>query len=240
MAFQPKRLRTFALCAGLLLAGLGAAPSLAENGTDQAQGSAAGSQAPYQPIEQPNVEDRGVFVTQIGDTNRAEVRQQSNRSHARVIQKGAENGVDLVQGASGTHYASVAQDGETNTLDAAQDGSGQTVLLLAQQGGGNSAIIRQTDTGEASSAASVWQDGQGNSLLLVQNGSDNQARLTQEGNNNLMTATQTDNGNRLEWTQTGTGLSDLQINQLGGASVQITQSNTSSAQFSPSSASSGG
>lgn len=207
-------------------------PCNGNNGNIGAQGNAGNGQAPFEPIELPAFENRGVFVTQIGETNRAEVDQQSGSSYARVVQDGAENRVKLAQGAGGTHYASIGQDGESNVLDAAQDGSGQTVLLLAQQGNLNEALVRQTDNGAVYSAAAVRQDGEGNRLMLVQNGSDNQARLTQEGDNNEMTATQLGDGNRLEWSQLGSGLPNLQVVQQGSGTLQVTQSNTG-AQFAP-------
>ncbi len=211
-------------------------PCNGNNGNDGAQGNAGsnrgggGGNAPFDPVALPNADDRGVFITQVGETNRAEVRQASGSSYTRIAQDGSENATVLVQGASGRHYASVAQDGDNNTLDGVQDGSGQTVLLLAQQGDGNGAIIRQSDDGTGYSAAAVQQSGNGNQLVLVQDGSDNQARLTQDGDDNAMTATQLNNGNRLEWSQTGDGLADLGIVQTGNGSLQITQS-TTGAQF---------
>lgn len=208
-------------------------PCGGNNGNDGAQGNSGGPGQPdIEPIELPAIDNKGVFITQIGQTNRAEVTQNSNRSYVRVLQNGANNVAVLGQGASGTHYAAVAQSGDENTLDAAQDGSGRTVLLLAQQGKGNDAIIRQSDAGSTYSAAAVQQSGNSNSIVLDQNGSDNQARLTQDGDDNAMTATQLNNGNRLEWSQTGDGLAYLGITQTGNGNLQVTQS-TSGVQFLP-------
>ena len=86
----------------------------------------------------------------------------------------------------------------------------------------------QTDSSLLYSAAAVLQSGNGNLLTLIQDGDDNQARLTQDGDDNTMTATQLDAGNRIEWMQDGDGLSDLQITQTGGASIQITETNSGS------------
>ena len=83
----------------------------------------------------------------------------------------------------------------------------------------------QRDSGTAYSAAAISQTGDGNSITLIQDGSDNQARLTQDGDGNAMTATQVGANNRLDWTQDGTGLSDLQIEQTGGAGLIVIQSN---------------
>jgi hypothetical protein len=208
-------------------------PCNGNNGNEGEQGNAgSGGTGGFEPIALPDAEERGVFITQVGQTNRAEVRQASGNSYARTAQTGAENAIVLVQGASGRHYASVAQDGDNNTLDGGQDGSGQNVLLLAQQGDGNGAIIRQNDNGSSYTAAAVLQSGNGNEILLVQDGSDNQARLTQDGDDNTMTATQLNSGNRLEWSQTGDGLADLGVVQEGNGSLQITQSITG-AQFVP-------
>lgn len=256
------RTATLAALAAALMIGMSAAPALADtdnvppgdpcgdgpgqgtgnpcngnNGNDGEQGNAGDDDGgsgtdPFEPIALPSAEDRGVFVTQVGDTNRADVRQASGNSYARVAQNGAENRTLLTQGAGGRHYAVVAQDGDNNAVDGGQDGTGQTVLLLAQQGDANTAIIRQSDDGVAYSAAAVQQSGNGNQLLLVQDGSDNQARLTQDGDDNAMTATQLNNGNRLEWSQTGDGLADLGITQTGNGNLQVTQS-TSGVQFMP-------
>lgn len=252
---HPNRL---ACLAASLLLGLAAAPALADNdkvppgdpcgdgpgqgtgnpcngnnGNDGAQGNAGGPGQPeLEPIELPANDKTGVFITQIGDTNRAQVTQNSGRSYAQVVQAGANNISVLGQGAAGTHYAAIAQSGDENTLDAAQDGSGQTVLLLAQQGDGNGTIIRQSDAGSSYSAAAVQQSGNGNRIVLVQDGSDNQARLTQDGDDNELTATQLNNGNRLGWAQFGNGLSGVAVTQTGNGNLQITQSNTGAA-FAP-------
>jgi hypothetical protein len=195
--------------------------------------SAQSAPQQFDPITVPAAEpDSGVFVSQIGNGNRTDANQQTNSQFARIIQDGADNTADIDQRGEGEHFASIAQTGNTNLVLALQDGNGQSALLLAQQGNGNSADIGQTDNGllgPLGSAAAIFQSGDGNSLILVQNGSDNQARLTQNGDNNDMTATQLDTGNRLDWTQDGSGLSDLQITQEGGAVMQITQTNMSSA-----------
>ncbi|MEQ5788390.1 hypothetical protein J3454_10835 [Erythrobacter sp. NFXS35] len=199
-------------------------PCNGNNGNEGANGNARSGQPEFQEIELPPSEDTGVFISQIGTTNRAEADQGNNRSFTRIAQNGGENTADVTQGASGTHYASIGQTGDANKVVALQEGSGQTVLLLAQQGDNNTAAIAQTDGGQRYSAAAVMQNGNGNSLILVQDGDDNQARLTQSGDDNIMTASQIDNGNRLEWNQIGNGLSDLGIEQTGGSTVQITQS----------------
>ncbi len=187
---------------------------------------------PFTPIGLPPATDKGVFISQIGDTNRARVVQGTATSYARIVQNGQSNSADLEQGRLGTHYATVAQDGDDNAMEANQDGTGRTVLLLAQQGNSNTASVRQSEFGTAYSAAAIQQTGNGNAITLVQDGSDNQARLVQEGDDNQMNAIQLGSANRLEWNQLGSGLSGAQIMQTGNGNLQITQSNTG-AQFAP-------
>lgn len=215
-------------------------PCGGNNGNPGAQGNAGNrpAQPEFEPIDLPPTEDSGVFITQIGDTNRAKVLQGSTASYARIAQDGEGNAVDLKQDGDGVHYAGVAQDGNDNVLDAEQGGTGQTVLLLAQRGNGNEALIRQNDTGPAYSAAAIQQSGDGNSLTLVQEGGDNQARLMQEGNDNRMDAVQLGAGNRLAWSQQGDGLSGTQVVQTGSSNLQITQG--SGAAFAPPPSGSGG
>ena len=187
--------------------------------------SGSGSPAEFAAIEAPAEQASGVFIEQVGTTNRAEVNQASASGAARILQDGSGNQASLNQGELGQNTATLAQAGDDNSINAAQNGSGSNLLLLAQEGNGNSALVSQTDSGLLYSAAAILQSGNGNSLALVQDGDDNQARLTQNGDNNAMTAVQLDTGNRLEWTQDGSGLSDLQITQTGGAAMQVTQTN---------------
>ena len=63
----------------------------------------------------------------------------------------------------------------------------------------------------------------GNSMALSQQGGDNQAALAQTGDGNAMTASQIGMGNRLQWAQNGSNLPDLQISQIGGSAMSITQ-----------------
>jgi hypothetical protein len=177
--------------------------------------------------------ERGVFVTQVGDSPRANITQRNADSLAQIAQDGTNNQTDLEQEGPAPHRAQIAQEGDDNRVVATQDGEGSTELALAQEGNGNIALVGQReDSALAQTTATVVQRGNGNSIILVQNGTDNQAELTQEGDNNVMTASQTDSGNRLEWNQIGDGLVDLRIEQTGGAAIQITQSNAGAA-FAP-------
>lgn len=170
--------------------------------------------------------ERGVFVTQIGDSPRATIVQRNADSLARVAQDGVNNQTDLEQEGTAPHRAQIAQEGDDNTAVARQDGEGSTDLALAQEGNGNTALVVQREQSAlAETAATIVQRGNGNSIILAQDGSDNQAELTQEGDNNVMTASQLDNGNRLQWNQVGDGLADLQIVQQGGSTIQVTQTN---------------
>lgn len=177
------------------------------------------------PIEVPESGEAGVFITQIGSGNVAEARQAGNRSRAQIVQDGDANRADVDQRDSGEHHVTLVQSGDENRADILQQGLGRSVLLLAQEGTLNRATIVQGETGDTVSAAAISQSGSGNTLILAQNGSDNQARLMQRGEENVMTATQLGNSNRLVWEQDGTGLSDLQITQDGGAVMQVTQTN---------------
>lgn len=178
--------------------------------------------------------ERGVFVTQIGDAPRATITQRNADSFARVVQDGTNNQVDLVQEGAAPHRALIAQNGDNNVIDAAQDGDGSTEMTLLQDGNANLAIVAQSEISATDrSVAAVFQRGNGNSAILSQSGSDNEATLEQLGNANTMSASQQGEGNRLQWSQSGDGLSDLGIVQTGGATTQITQSNTGTAQFAP-------
>lgn len=230
MVITPSRLTRPLAAAAALSFGLSAVPGLAD-GT--APADTGGLNAPEaELVERPSGADRGVFVAQIGTTNRADVNQRSSASFARVVQDGKSNAVSVTQEAGGSHYAAVAQAGDENMVSASQSGTGQTALFLAQQGNGNVANVSQADTGLSYSAAAIQQNGNGNQLTLLQDGSDNQARLTQDGNDNAMTALQLGDNNRLEWSQIGDGLPDLGVTQDGGSTIQITQSVTGAA-FAP-------
>lgn len=195
------------------------------NPGNAAPGTGRGGQFEFERIPVPEEDRRGVFISQIGATNRTEARQSGSNSYVRIIQNGDENQVDIGQD-EGNHHASIAQDGNRNTANVGQQGQGRTVLMLAQQGDGNRADVSQTESQAIYSAAAIGQTGSDNLLSLVQDGSDNQARLIQNGDGNAMTAIQQGNGNRLSWTQDGNGLSDLRIMQDGGQAMEITQTNT--------------
>ncbi|MBO9505177.1 hypothetical protein J7348_11150 [Qipengyuania flava] len=176
------------------------------------------------PIDLPNEDNRGVFIDQIGLDNLASSEQENSRGYARVVQQGDENTVDILQ-RNGSHYAVVAQDGDRNSADVEQSGEGRAILILSQQGINNGASLFQSETGTSYSAAAISQTGEANSLMLVQDGEDNQARLSQDGSGNAMTATQLGASNRLEWAQNGDGLSDLAIEQTGGSTMYVLQTN---------------
>lgn len=223
-------LQTAMVCACALA--LVASPSHAQDAAAEASDSSDNG-------IQESDNNRGVFISQIGTTNRANVTQDDSRSFARIIQNGANNAADLSQSGEGIHRASAAQSGDGNVLVSQQTGTGDTTLLFAQEGDTNSAILLQNETSNLSSEAAILQRGDTNNITLIQDGSNNQAQLTQDGNANTMTATQLNSGNRLTWTQQGDGLSDLQITQDGGSTMEITQSNSGAA-FAPPAGGSGG
>ncbi len=177
--------------------------------------------------------ERGVFVTQIGESSRASVTQRNADSLTQIVQDGDGNQIDLAQTGSAAHRAQIAQDGDGNTVSAEQDGDGTTSLALAQEGDANTAILLQRELSSAGeTTAAVVQRGNGNTIILAQDGSDNSASLAQTGDGNTMTATQLNSGNRLDWSQIGDGLADLGIVQTGNGNLQVTQSATG-AQFAP-------
>jgi len=208
-------------------------PCGGNNGNPGHQGNAGrkGGAPEFIPIDLPPAGDRGVFINQVGDNNRAQVVQGTASSYARIAQTGKSNAAALDQGVQGTHYAVIAQDGDDNVVRARQEGSGQSVLLLGQQGNNNQASVRQSETGQTYSAAAIQQSGDNNSLSLVQDGTDNQARLKQDGDDNRLDAVQLGSGNRLGWNQLGDGLSGTQVVQTGNSTLQITQG--VGAQFAP-------
>jgi len=180
-------------------------------------------------ITMPDVTDRGVFITQIGDSNDADAVQTAPNAYARVDQEGDDNDADLTQSGTGTAYADASQSGTGNFARLEQSGTGQNVVYAMQDGNGNWMWSNQVALGSIYNGARLTQTGNNNDMALYQEGGDNLALLTQDGNSNGMTAVQIGEGNRLAWTQDGNNLSDLQVTQTGGSStggqLAITQSN---------------
>jgi hypothetical protein len=203
-------------------------PCKGNNGNPSPEGNANKETVRYETpppftIARPAGNDRGAFITQIGDANRATIAQSANSQYARIDQTGDGNGADVSQGGTGDHYAAVEQLGDGNALTLTQGGLGTQVALLGQHGNANQMTIDQQG-GAVSSGVMAMQQGDRNLMSLIQSGGNNQAVLTQEGSDNAMSANQTGGDNRLIWTQTGDGLSDLAISQEGGAALQVTQS----------------
>ena len=210
-------------------------PCRGNNGNLGAQGNAAQERVHIDrrpsslAIPMPPVTDRGVFITQVGNSNQANVKQTSPNAYARLSQNGDRNDADVAQRDGGTHYLRAAQTGDDNFARVQQSGSGQNVAYVTQSGNGNWLWSNQDALGAIRNGAQLTQTGDNNDMKLYQGGSDNLAALTQDGDNNGMTATQLGVGNRLSWTQTGNNLTDLQITQSGGSTqtgqLLITQTN---------------
>ncbi|MGN6155366.1 MAG: hypothetical protein ACTHN4_06495 [Sphingomicrobium sp.] len=209
-------------------------PCNGNNGNLGDQGNVGGgtvisNDPPPIDITMPDVTDRGVFITQIGDSNDADAVQTAPNAYARVDQDGDDNDADLAQSGTGTGYIQAMQSGTGNFARLEQGGSGQNVVYAMQDGNNNWMWSSQTADGALFNGARLTQTGNNNDMLLYQDGSDNLALLTQDGNSNGMTAVQIGEGNRLQWTQDGNNLSDLQVTQTGGTSsggqLMITQSN---------------
>lgn len=209
-------------------------PCNGNNGNLGAQGNVNGSviivdNPPPIDLTMPPVTDRGVFISQVGDSNSATAVQTAPNAYARIDQDGDASEVDLTQSGTGTAYAEAKQSGNGNFARVQQSGSGQNVVYAMQDGNNNWMWSNQIALGAVFNGARMSQTGNNNDMELYQEGSDNLALLTQDGNSNGMTAVQIGEGNRLQWTQDGNNLSDLQITQTGGAStggqLMITQSN---------------
>jgi hypothetical protein len=181
-------------------------------------------------LAMPPVIGRGAFITQIGDANIATVRQTAPNAYAKVDQDGSANEGDITQSGSGSGYVQLGQTGTSNFARMQQGGTGQNVAYLSQSGTSNWAWVDQNAAGAIHNGARLSQSGDNNDMLLYQDGSDNRAQLSQEGDDNGMTAVQLGEGNRLIWSQQGTGLTDLQVTQTGGATktgqLMITQTGT--------------
>ena len=180
-------------------------------------------------IAMPAVVDRGVFITQIGDTNEASAVQTAPNAYAAITQDGNSNDADVAQTGAGSFYVEASQTGDENFARVQQSGSGQNVLYATQSGNGNWLWSNQVALGAIHNGAIMTQTGDDNDMMLYQEGSDNLAILAQQGDGNGMSAVQLGEGNRLAWTQEGDNLSDLQITQTGGSEhggqLLITQTN---------------
>lgn len=209
---------TFALAGSLMAMPAALCAQAADEGV--ADGAASTS------IERPETNSSGVFVTQIGATNRATVVQNRPTQYAQVVQQGEGNTVEASQRDNGDQFAQIVQNGQDNTALLTQSGTGSTTLLLGQEGNRNRLDLFQNDSSLAGSAAVLLQRGNDNTIALSQDGGDNQVNLSQEGNGNAMNVIQENSGNRLTWTQIGDGLSQPQVVQGGNQVIEITQTNT--------------
>lgn len=168
--------------------------------------------------------DRGAFITQIGNAGSAAISQTSNTQYARIDQRGGDsNRAEVSQSGDGAHYALVAQDGDSNRVGLTQSGLAPEVALLQQTGSGNTMLVDQQG-GAISSGVAATQLGDSNAMTLTQSGDNNHARLVQNGSGNAMTAAQTGGNNQLSWTQNGDNHTDLGISQYGGEALAVTQS----------------
>ncbi len=187
-------------------------------------GAGAAVVAPPSPV------DNGVYITQIGESQTAEVRQSQSESYISVKQRGEGNFASLVQVGESAQFLVLEQDGLLNDARITQSAStGATnVGNIAQLGDQNTLMLNQFASAGEYNGAAMLQQGNSNRMQLDQNGSGNSAVLAQDGNSNIMTAVQNGDGNQLQWIQQGSGLSDLKITQDGGVSnnaISITQTN---------------
>jgi len=175
-------------------------------------------------ITRPSVTDRGVYIAQVGDANRASVSQTAARAEARVEQSGARNVAAVTQRGTAIAYANLLQSGVLNDAAVTQGGSGGgNIARVSQRGTGNVVGATQNAMAGAENGAVLSQIGSSNTMSLAQNGADNQAVLTQDGSGNAMSVSQDGVANRLVWTQQGDHLANLTVAQTGGQAMQITQ-----------------
>lgn len=200
-------------------------PCNGNNGNIGANGNSGRSGGTIDEIPKPDGFDSGAYIVQVGATNVARIDQSQSKHYARIVQEGEDNKATANQTGTGVQFTELSQDGNENEAEVIQQGDGENVLYMSQKGNLNYAKINQSEDGVTYNAAVVSQNGNGNDLFLTQDGSDNQASLTQDGDSNTMTATQLGDTNRLSWNQQGQGLSDLLIEQTGGATIQVNQTN---------------
>lgn len=199
-------------------------PAVAQD-AQQAGGNPIAETQPSPRIGLPFVSGKQVYITQIGDENRAAVRQHSAVGYANVRQDGDGNRADIEQKGVTLAYADVLQTGSMNDAVITQQGiTAGNVVYVRQEGASNVVNSRQMNDGAIYNASSIFQNGDRNSVTLGQTGEDNEAVLTQNGNDNALTASQTGSGNRLEWTQNGNSLSGPMILQEGGSIIRVMQS----------------
>ena len=94
-------------------------------------------------VPMPAVTDRSTFITQIGESNRAETTQTAADASVSVRQQGADNRATVMQ-RGGLGFIDLRQTGDANTATLTQDGTGGNALYVAQTGNGNEAVSVQT------------------------------------------------------------------------------------------------
>lgn len=175
-------------------------------------------------ITRPATNDRGAYIAQVGNGNRAVIDQTASTAFARVDQNGDGNSADIGQRGAPA-YAWTNQQGSTNDVAVDQTGAaaGGNTLYALQTGNRNSTRVAQFAAGGSENGAILSQSGSDNAMTLSQEGGDNAAILSQTGDGNALTASQLGEGNRLIWTQIGNNISNLAITQSGNQALQVTQ-----------------
>jgi hypothetical protein len=83
-------------------------PCTGNNGNPSPEGNKESTKWDHHPdpftISRPG-NDRGAFITQIGDAGNASIRQSANTQYARIDQDGANNTAEITQSDDGDHYA---------------------------------------------------------------------------------------------------------------------------------------
>src|SRR3546814_3202204 len=114
-------------------------PCTGNSGNSGQQGNAY-RQAPTAiiiPVEP--VDGRGAYITQIGDSNNAVIRQAAARGHANIHQEGDHNAAEVTQDGNGVGYVDARQTGDLNVANIPKGGVGHKCVYLTQNGINNHA-----------------------------------------------------------------------------------------------------
>lgn len=164
-----------------------------------------------------NIEQVGTFntatVTSSGNGSLLALSQRGDDQKAEVAFEGSDNLGELLQQGQG-NQAAISISGGTNVFSIEQTttdlaGLRGNSISLSQLGLGN--LARQT------------QRGNENEMTLFQSGDANSALMQQNGTSNVMQLEQLGNGNFADLSQTGVAAPLINVLQIGGMSVSISQ-----------------
>lgn len=177
-------------------------------------------------------------VDQVGELNRAQIRQSGNRNYVAsalqnseklaisgntlvVLLAGDDNGGDGmggggaftsdVTGGVGVYQSGLTQIGDDNAIRMTVNGGSENLFGFFQVGYGNGAVVAISPGPETSRSRAA-----NNEVALMQRGDDNDARVAMVGNRNIVGVTMEGYRNQLNLMQTGNGnVSDVDISGSG-------------------------